>query len=418
MSKPIKKVSAGKPHKPYSGFPLFPHATGRWAKKIRGKSHYFGKWENWQEALSLYQTQAEDLHAGRKPREHTNSVTVRDLVNHFLVAKKHLVDTREIVQRTWDDYDTTCRQVMEVFGKERLIADLQPDDFDSLRRHLAKSRGIVALGNEVARARILFKHAYDASLIDKPIRYGHSFKRPGRKALRKARQEKGPRLLQADEIRAVMDKAGVHLRAMILLGINCGFGPADCGNLPTSALNLKTGWVAYPRPKTGVERRCPLWPETVAALNDSMAKRPKPKDDANKGMVFLTKYGQRWAKDSSDNPISKEFAKIIQPLKVKRGRKQEAVYRQGIGLYTLRHTFQTIGDAARDPIATRAIMGYAEAGNEMSSVYRESVDDDRLKAVADHVRHWLFGTDGPKSEPPQAKTNTARQAVAVPQSPT
>ena len=331
MSKPTKKVSADKPRKPYPGFPLFPHATGRWAKKIRGKFHYFGKWDNWQEALSLYQTRAGDLHAGRKPRENTNGVNVRDLVNHFLVAKKHLVDTREIVQRTWDDYDATCRQVMEVFGKDRLIADLRPDDFDSLRRQLAKSRGIVALGNEVARARILFKYAYDAGLIEQPIRYGQSFKRPSRKARRKARQEKGPRLLQADEIRAMMDKAGVHLRAMILLGINCGFGPADCGNLPISALNLKTGWVDYPRPKTGVARRCPLWPETVEALKDSMAKLPKPKDDADKGMVFLTKYGQRWAKDSSDNPISKEFAKIIKPLKVKRGRKQEAVYRKGLG---------------------------------------------------------------------------------------
>ena len=37
-------------------------------------------------------------------------------------------------------------------------------------------------------------------------------------------------------------------------------------------------------------------------------------------MVFLTKYGQRWAKDSIVNPISKEFAKILQPLKVNAGR--------------------------------------------------------------------------------------------------
>src|SRR5262249_19129821 len=114
------RPTTGKPSKPYPDFPLFPHATKRWAKKIRGMMHYFGPWDDPDGALKRYLEQKDALHAGRRPRDTSEEVTVKVLANAFLNHKKAKLDAGELSPRTWLNYEETATLVVQQFGKGRL----------------------------------------------------------------------------------------------------------------------------------------------------------------------------------------------------------------------------------------------------------------------------------------------------------
>lgn len=159
-------VHPGKPAKPSDDFPLFSHASGQLAKKIKGRMFYFGVWSDPDAALKNYLEQKDALHAGRKPRPDPAIVTVKDAANDFLNAKQALVDTGELSARTWADYKQVCDMVVAHLGRFRLAEDVGPDDFAALRNKVAKKWGPQRLGSKLIQyTRCLFKHAVDAGLI-------------------------------------------------------------------------------------------------------------------------------------------------------------------------------------------------------------------------------------------------------------
>lgn len=182
---------SSKPKKPYAEFPLFPHATKRWAKKILGKMHYFRPWDDPDGSLKKYLEQKDALHSGRKPREGSAGVTVKDLCSRFLSAKQALVDSGELARRSWDDCKAACALRVQHCGKNRLVADLDPDGFAGLRSAMAKKWRPITLGNVIQRTRVAFKYAWDSGLVDRPVRYGQAFKRPSRKVVRVSGRGRG-----------------------------------------------------------------------------------------------------------------------------------------------------------------------------------------------------------------------------------
>ncbi len=390
-----RKAAADRPPKPYKEFPLGPHPGGAWQKKVNGKIHYFGRWgrrvngkmerlpgDGWKEALAIYKAQIDDIRAGRTPRVRKTGegLKLKELCNAFLSAKLRKLKAGEITRPTFKGHKVTTDLLIGQFGKDRLVDDIASDDFAALRAVMAERWGPVRLGNEITRARSVFKYGFETGDIKNAMRYGPEFVKPSAAVLRKHKAKNGVRMLEADEIRRLLDAADTQLRAMVLLGVNCGFVGKDCADLPLDALDLDGSWANFPRPKTGIERRCPLWEETVSALRAAIAERPEPKDDAS-GLVFVTTRGRPWISRGQANPISVAARRLM---------KEVGVHRERIGFATLRHVFRTIADASRDQVATNHIMGHTDP--TMAAVYRERIDDGRLVAVTDHVRAWLFPT--------------------------
>ena len=185
-------------------------------------------------------------------------------------------------------------------------------------------------------------------------------------------------MMSPKELRQLLSAASTHVRAFILLGLNCGMGNSDIAKM--SASNLKGEWLDYPRPKTAVDRRCWLWPETRPAIEQAINEQSNAKHPSDQGTLFLTRLRRPWTGATlTSSPISAEYRKLLD---------SQDLYRRGRTFYGLRHIHRTIADEVRDQPAANYIMGHAD--NSMAGQYRERIGDDRIKAICEHIHDWLF----------------------------
>lgn len=378
---PRKKAKSPKVAKPYADFPLTAHRNGQWCKKIRGKIHYFGPVVDPDAALSKYLEERDDLQAGRIPnRERDNRTTTVDLVNRFIHRSRQRMEAGELSEVSYLDYFQVGELIVQHFGRTTDPEQLRPADFGEFRFKMAAKYAPSRLAKIVAVCRMIFKWGFDSEYLDRMPRFGPDFSTPAKSTHRRHRSEQEKKLLTAKEIKALIEAADPKWRAIILLCINGGLGNSDVSRL---RLNQVSGdWLDFPREKTGIDRRIYIWPETLQAVEDYKRHRETPKPEAS-DLLFLSKHGGplivvRSTGKRTDLTIE-GFRRIA---------KKAGIHRPRMGLYWLRHTYRTVADAVRDRPAIDFTMGHSDGS--MAANYRHDIADDRLQAVAEHVRDWLF----------------------------
>lgn len=358
-----------KPDKPYPTFPLYAHGSGQWAKKILGKTHYFGAWDDPEGALDHYQAVKDDLHAGRSPRPR-GTVDLLTLCNEFAYSKRLDWERGELKKVSYLGCKSICEKTLASLGRTLDVESMQASDFAKLRSDLGKDTDSpVTLKNRVTGARMLFKWAFDSGLIPNQLPYLKALKKPSEALLRKAKAEGPVKLFTATEIDEIIRQADGFMKPCLYLAINGGYGNRDVCELKWE--HIKGEWVAMPRSKNYMSRRVWLWPETrkalaewkaIAPISDHVVCQPNGKPHGTKG---------------HSTPISRLFQELM-TKKVRAGR----------GFYAIRHTFRTVADDTNDQVAIAVMMGHAD--KSISATYREKIKPERIKAVASYVRDWLL----------------------------
>ena len=354
-------------HKRHNKFPLTLHPTGQYCKKIRGKICYFGKDRS--EALRLYHEQATSLHAGcGRVATAESDPSLRTLCNLYLEHQEGRATIGEITHRHYYDLKSRLREFAKFIGPNQKISEVVTLQIQDYRQKLIKSgRRPDTINTKLSAVKSLFNWAGENGVI----RHG-----PNLKAIKKVPVRKTERqIFTPGEVQLLLEHAGVQMKAMILLGLNCGFGCTDCALLQWKNLDLDRSRVDLPRRKTGIGRNLILWPETV----DALKRVPRTGD-----RVFCTTQGNAWVRpvnggQAHDSALSKEFSKLLRRVGIRA--------EKGVGFYTLRRTAATIAAESGDVFAVQGLLGHADT--KMASVYIQTISEQTDRAVG-HMRDRLM----------------------------
>jgi integrase len=302
------------------------------------------------------------------------SILLKMLCNLYLEHQETRATIGEVKLRHVSDQTLILRSFVKFVGPNRLVSDAPTMDLQSYRQRLIKAgRTSHTINNHISTIKAMFNWASENEIVPTT---------PNLKTIKKIAHAKNEKpTFTVAQIQTLLQNAGLQMRAMIWLGLNCGFGCTDCAELKWGNLDMENRRIRFPRGKTGVDRNLSLWPETVEAL----LQVPRQGE-----LVFYTHKGNPWVrtigstkkdgteKHTKDDAVAKEFSKLMKKAGIDAPK--------GVGFYTLRRTAATVAANSGDPFAVQKLLGHPNV--KMASTYVQNISE-QTDRVIDNSRKIL-----------------------------
>jgi len=355
-------------------FPLTLHKTGQYCKKVKGKTYYFGK--DKQLALKRYINQASLLHHNQNSitKKKNTEMTLKTLSEMYLQHQLEKVQSDELSAGHYTDQTYCLNKFINSVGQFVKVRDISTLNLQKYRQKINKCYSSQRMNLNISAMKAMFHWAKKNDILTEI---------PNIDVISRSRIEHQQRyIFSSEELRTLLELANIQMKAMIWLGLNCGFGCMDCSQLEWKDIDLKEGRVILGRGKTGILRDLPLWPETINALKDVSHKDGK--------LVFYTKHGKPMISEryigsgnskkySSTNMVTTKFSRLL--------KKAELQVPRGTGFYTLRRTAATLAARSGDPFAVQRLLGHADL--KMASRYVQDVSK-QTDEVVEKSRNYVI----------------------------
>ncbi len=321
--------------------------------------YYFGS--DKKQALQRYLEHAAHLYGNQSnsAKPINDSMTLKQLCDLYLKYQFSKVQANALTARHHNDQVASLSKLMSILGRSREIKDISTLDLQNYKQALQNKYGAGhRLNLHISILKAIFHWAKKNDILEHV---------PNIDAVSRSKIMHIQRaIFSHEEIITLLKHADVQMKAMIWLGLNCGFGCTDCSELQWKHLDFVKGRVMLPRKKTGISRDLPLWPETIEALK----KIPR-----RGNLVFYTARGNPFIRTelrkkedgqerySTLNTISTKFSRLI--------KKSNLTVPAGTGFYTLRRMAATMAARSGDPFAVQRLLGHADL--QMATRYVQDV---------------------------------------------